>query len=985
MALNIAATYPANTTPPNVDYPVSGSGKDATSPGAQDGTPLKKLVFDDVQGLLQGLLLQAGINPSNVPDTAILSQYVQAIGRICGRSSTTTDDILTGDYTEAESIATSGYATTGDGGHALWYATGVTTPGNAGTTAFSSSKIYDSKGNEFEVRGNLRNPRWFGAKGDNSTDDTTAIQAATTSLVSTGGVVFFDAGTYLCDSPIILVNGVIFRGESADRSVISFDGAGGVFSNGFCIFAQGAVSGISALSADVAAGDNALAFTGAHGLSVDEVFVILDPTNSSLSPAQTYYRAGEMVRVGEVVDPTNVVASRGLFAGYVAATVDLAKVISTSVGFESLTVRGLGTDTTTGCIGIRYGRDCYVRNVRLRGTQADSALDVSRCYGVEIDDVDGLDLENFGTVGRHMVGVWNSQHVRARGLRGVSSQAFLATGGKDAVWSPPCRDVLVSDSHVDNTVDNAASVHIGGDTEFWRVADCTLGGVTMGGDLGTVEGCTLYGTGPDGSFTSGAAVTLDEAHGLDLTVQGCTILATRNTGPNVALVHLDDPSASLNREGTIRLAGCRIDMRGFSGLPVRAAVRSLLAGAVARFDMSACVCRGPTNVVVGTLANGADWRSVSIRSCDLKGTGINVQGAEEVDIVGCQIFDAPAAGILINGSSFVTYALQRVSIQACTIRRSQLAGISISDTTATALVRAVVANTESTNNNQSGAVGAVGLTYTSVHMQDVFTGIMQGCVVGNDTGSTQLATYSAEDVVSLLSADAVTLGAGLEPDFVGTVGHQAWATRQSGTDEAKSTGSLGLQGGVAALAGVGASGLIIGDGGGNQGMTLRASTAGVSRFVAGDSNNANLFELQGDHAARVWNFLVNGGRDLRLFEDAAELGKVYADDTDGDGGFNVNIWSNGTAVNSGSHGGPFASGHRITQTVAGGVPLTGQVTYTFPEAYDQAPYVFLEGFGVEASGWTKSTVTTTTAIFLFAGTLDIADITGFDILVVGRR
>ncbi len=756
MALNIAATYPANTTPPNADYPVSGSGKNASSPGAQDGTPLKKLVFDDIQGLLQGLLLQAGINPSNVPDTAILSQYVQAIGRICGRSSTTTAAILTGDYTEAESIATSGYDATGDGGHTIWYATGVTSLPSAGTTAFSSSKIYDSKGNEFEVRGNLRNPRWFGAKGDNAADDTTAIQAAATSLVSTGGVVFFDAGTYLCDGPITQPNGVVFQGESPDRCTISFEGAGGVFANGFCIFAQGAVATIANdLSADVDAGDNALAFTGAHGLAVDDVFIILDPTNSSLSPAQTYYRAGEMVRVGEVVDPTNIVASRGLFAGYVAATVDLGKVIPTTVGLESLTVRGLGIDTTTGCVGIRYGRDCYVRNVRLRGTQADSALDLSRCYGVEVDGVDGLDLENFGTVGRHMVGVWNSQHVRARGLRGVASQAFFATGGKDTVWAPPCRDVLVSDSHTDSTVDNAASVHIGGDTEFWRVSDCTLGGVTMGGDLGTVEGCTIYGTGPDGSFTSGAAVTLDEAHGLNFTVQGCTILATRNTGPNVALVHLDDPSASLDREGTIRLAGCRIAMRGFTGLPVRASARSVSGSAVAHFDMSTCVCRGPTNVLVGTVANGAEWRSVAIRSCDLKGTGINVQGSEDVDIIGCKIEDAPLNGILVNGTTFVSYGVQRVSIQGCNIRRAQRAGISISDTTTTYAVRAFVGNTESTNNNQSGTAGAVGLTYTSVHMQNVIATVMQGCVIGDDAAvPTQLASYSGEDCVSLLSVDA---------------------------------------------------------------------------------------------------------------------------------------------------------------------------------------------------------------------------------------
>jgi len=42
----------------------------------------------------------------------------------------------------------------------------------------------------------------FGAKGDGSTDDTSAIQAAITSLTSTGGTVYFPIGNYKITSPI---------------------------------------------------------------------------------------------------------------------------------------------------------------------------------------------------------------------------------------------------------------------------------------------------------------------------------------------------------------------------------------------------------------------------------------------------------------------------------------------------------------------------------------------------------------------------------------------------------------------------------------------------------------------------------------------------------------------------------------------------------------------------------------------------------------
>jgi len=58
------------------------------------------------------------------------------------------------------------------------------------------------------------NVKDFGAVGNGVADDTTAIQAAITSLTSTGGTVFFPAGEYKTDGGITLVGNLTLQGET---------------------------------------------------------------------------------------------------------------------------------------------------------------------------------------------------------------------------------------------------------------------------------------------------------------------------------------------------------------------------------------------------------------------------------------------------------------------------------------------------------------------------------------------------------------------------------------------------------------------------------------------------------------------------------------------------------------------------------------------------------------------------------------------------
>lgn len=60
--------------------------------------------------------------------------------------------------------------------------------------------IYTASGTEINTGGVWVNVKDFGAKGDGVTDDSSAIQSALDSIKTTGGTIFFPAGTYLVGS-----------------------------------------------------------------------------------------------------------------------------------------------------------------------------------------------------------------------------------------------------------------------------------------------------------------------------------------------------------------------------------------------------------------------------------------------------------------------------------------------------------------------------------------------------------------------------------------------------------------------------------------------------------------------------------------------------------------------------------------------------------------------------------------------------------------
>lgn len=78
MAISISEQYPGKTAGNTTNYPL-GEARNVTAPGDGTGTPWEKAIVNDDQGFKQALLTAAGITPSGTPDTAVASQYLEAI------------------------------------------------------------------------------------------------------------------------------------------------------------------------------------------------------------------------------------------------------------------------------------------------------------------------------------------------------------------------------------------------------------------------------------------------------------------------------------------------------------------------------------------------------------------------------------------------------------------------------------------------------------------------------------------------------------------------------------------------------------------------------------------------------------------------------------------------------------------------------------------------------------------------------------------
>ena len=143
----------------------------------------------------------------------------------------TTTDLINGTRAikSGDIVETSGFTTSGDGGGAKWQFNGLTGQTASQTPAqLGNALLNDASGNQFKLvlTGGTIPLESLGAKGDNSTDDTTAIQAAINTSESLSVPVLVSSKVFIVTS-LILKAGVSIRGTSLNSSIIKRKAATG--------------------------------------------------------------------------------------------------------------------------------------------------------------------------------------------------------------------------------------------------------------------------------------------------------------------------------------------------------------------------------------------------------------------------------------------------------------------------------------------------------------------------------------------------------------------------------------------------------------------------------------------------------------------------------------------------------------------------------------------------------------------------------------
>lgn len=387
-------------------------------------------------------------------------------------------------------------------------------------------------------------PRMFGAVGDNTTDDTTALQAwLASSFPKIGEPLTFKVTGQLT----LPAEPIDFRGMVIDAS------AGGTFTNSAVLYAAGSITAISDLSASPSIRNRSLSFSTAHTLSEGDVFIIFNPTAESFASTFAYAYAGEFCRVQYVSSSAAVKTENGLHAAYTAADVDVYKMAKTQVAFQNLTVIAPNSGNIRP-VEIALATRVRIRNFHGYGSNY-TGLSLDRCYDVELTGCN-VDVNVQVTASKYGIALSNSQDVRIIGGSLNAVRHAINIGGDDKTCAVPNRAVLIQGAtlRADSDFTSVPCADIHANSEGITYEGCTIyGGGTFGGrdcsyircvfmEAATansamiaggsgwvggymnVIGCTFYATGayPNGVVRAfaGATTAKSDSH---LIVKDCTV------------------------------------------------------------------------------------------------------------------------------------------------------------------------------------------------------------------------------------------------------------------------------------------------------------------------------------------------------------------------------------------------------------------------------------------------------------------------------
>ena len=182
MAIKPDSLFVGKIAAASTDYPL-GSARNVTTSGDGRGTPFIADLVNDTFGFQQAILAEAGITPSQTPDTAVDSQYLGSLRALLAPFIASTTALISGasdSLPVGTVVVTGGYTSPGDGGGAQWVKTATTGTASQSPTQLVDGLLNDASGNQWGlVTSGDANVLFFGLVGDGVADDILPLDAAT--------------------------------------------------------------------------------------------------------------------------------------------------------------------------------------------------------------------------------------------------------------------------------------------------------------------------------------------------------------------------------------------------------------------------------------------------------------------------------------------------------------------------------------------------------------------------------------------------------------------------------------------------------------------------------------------------------------------------------------------------------------------------------------------------------------------------------------
>jgi len=253
---------------------------------------------------------------------------------------------------------------------------------------------------------NVANVMSFGAAGNGTTNDYSAVVNAINSLNGNSGIVYFPPGNYLIGSTLSIPDSVTLKGAGADATTLTFD-LGGAMGNCINLW-QGQTLSFMPVTRGYAKGSYKLTVTNAGAFAPSD-YADLHENNGSwdTNPASwAAYSVGQVVQVDSVAGDTLFLLHPLRIDFDSSLNVQITKIIPrVNAGLECFKITRTDSATANLNYGIYFN---YAANCRMRGVESDHAigahvwaevstsLEITGCYFHHAYQYDGSSTHGYG-------------------------------------------------------------------------------------------------------------------------------------------------------------------------------------------------------------------------------------------------------------------------------------------------------------------------------------------------------------------------------------------------------------------------------------------------------------------------------------------------------------------------------------------------------------------------------------------------------------